>query len=187
MIGSHRVEGYAIVSADGMIADRDGEMPETIRNDADQRFLQSAMDRAAVIVHGRHSHEGGPRAATRKRIIGTRQIAGIAPDQTHPNAVLWNPVGATLEQAMAALDVGGGTIAVIGGTEIFGWFLPLYDAFHLTRAANARIPGGRLLFPQVGPDKTPQDVLARCGLRAGPPRDIDAAAGITLTTWDRRR
>ena len=82
MIGSHRVEGYAIVSADGMIADRDGEMPETIRNDADQRFLQSGMDRAAVIVHGRHSHEGGPRAATRKRIIVTRQIAAVAPDRT---------------------------------------------------------------------------------------------------------
>jgi dihydrofolate reductase len=187
MIGSHRVEGYAIVSADGMIADRNGEMPETLRNDADQRFLQSAMDRAAVIVHGRHSHEGGPRAATRKRIIVTRQIAAVAPDRTHPNAVLWNPAGATLEQAMAALGVGDGTIAVIGGTEIFGWFLPLYDAFHLTRAAHAHMPGGRPLFPQAGPGTTPQDVLGRYGLRAGPPRDIDAAAGITLTTWERSR
>ncbi len=118
MIGSHRVEGYAIVSADGMIADRAGKMP-AVGNDADQRFLQKAMDRAAVIVHGRHSHEGGPRAGTRKRIIVTRQIAAIAPDRTYPNAVLWNPAGAALEQAMATLDVGDGIIAVIGGTEIF--------------------------------------------------------------------
>jgi dihydrofolate reductase len=187
MIGSHRVEGYAIVSADGMIADRDGDMPAAIRNDADQRFLQSAMDRAAVIVHGRHSHEGGPRAGARKRIIATRQVAAVAPDPAHPQAVLWNPAGATLEQAMAALDVGEGIIAVIGGTEIFGWFLPLYDAFHLTRAGNAHIPGGRPLFPQVGPGMTPQDLLARCGLQAEPPRDIDAGAGITLTTFMRRR
>jgi dihydrofolate reductase len=187
MIGSHRVEGYAIVSADGMIADRDGEMPETIRNDADQRFLQSAMDRAAVIVHGRHSHEGGPRAGTRKRIIVTRQVAAVAPASAYPNAVQWNPAGATIERAMAAVDVGDGIVAVIGGTEVFGWFLPLYDAFHLTRAANARMPGGRPLFPRVGPDATPWDVLARCGLRAGPPRDIDAAAGITLTTFERAR
>ncbi len=187
MIGSHRVEGYAIVSADGMIADRDGKMPETLRNDADQRFLQRAMDRAAVIVHGRHSHEGGPRAGTRKRIIVTRQIAAVAPDRTYPNAVLWNPAGAALEQAMAALDVGDGIIAVIGGTEIFGRFLPLYDAFHLTRAANAHLPDGRPLFPQVGPDTTPQDVLARSGLRAERPRDIDAAAAITLTTFERVR
>jgi dihydrofolate reductase len=187
MIGSHRIEGYAIVSADGMIADRDGQMPDTIRNDADQRFLQAAMDRAAVIVHGRHSHEGGPRASRRRRIIVTRQVAATAPDQTHPNAVLWNPAGATLQQAVAALHVGDGVIAVIGGTEVFDLFLPLYDAFHLTRAAHAHLPGGRPLFPQVGADATPQDVLARNGLQAGPPRDIDAAAGITLTTWERSR
>jgi dihydrofolate reductase len=187
MIGSHRVEGYAIVSADGMIADGDGVMPDTIRNDADQRFLQTEMDRAAVVVHGRHSHEGGPRAAKRRRIVVTRHVASVAPDRSQPNAVLWNPAGATLEQAIAALGIGGRPIAVIGGTEVFGLFLPLYDAFHLTRAAEAHIPAGRPLFPQVGPQTTPEDVLARHGLRAGPPREIDAAAGITLTTWERSR
>jgi dihydrofolate reductase len=185
MIGSHRIEGYAIVSADGMIADRNGVMPEAIRNDADQRFLQTEMDRAAAIVHGRHSHEGGPRAAKRKRIIVTRQVASVAPDRSQPNAVLWNPAGSTLEQAMATLGVGGGPIAIIGGTAVFGLFLPRYDAFHLTRAANAHIADGQPLFPQVGADATPDDVLARHGLRAGPPRDIDAAAGITLVTWER--
>jgi dihydrofolate reductase len=187
MIGSHRIEGYAIVSANGMIAGDDGVMPDTIRNDADQRFLQAEMDRAAVVVHGRHSHEGGSRAARRKRIVVTRHAASVAPDASHPNAVLWNPAGATLEQAMAALGIGDGPIAVIGGTEVFGLFLPLYDAFHLTRAANAVIPAGRPLFPQVGPQTTPEDVLARHGLRSGPSRDIDAAAGITLTTWERPR
>jgi dihydrofolate reductase len=185
MIGSHRIEGYAIVSADGMIADRDGVMPDLIRNDADQRFLQAEMDRAAAIVHGRHSHEGGPRAAKRKRIIVTRQVASVAPDRSQRNAVLWNPAGAPLEQALAALGTGDGPIAVIGGTVVFGLFLPLYDAFHLTCAANAHIPNGQPLFPQVGADATPADVLARHGLRAGPPRDIDAAAGITLVTWER--
>jgi dihydrofolate reductase len=187
MIGSHRVEGFAIVSADGMIADGDGVMPATIRNDADQRFLQTEMDRAAVVVHGRHSHEGGPRAAKRRRIVVTRHVASVAPDRSQPNAVLWNPAGATLEQAIAALGIGGGPMAVIGGTEVFGLFLSLYDAFHLTRAAKAHIPAGRPLFPQVGPPTTPEDVLARHSLRAGPPRDIDAAAGITLTTWERSR
>jgi dihydrofolate reductase len=183
MIGSHRIEGYAIVSADGMIADGNGVIPATIRNDADQRFFQSEMDRAAVLVHGRHSHEGGPRADKRKRIIVTRQVSSATPDRSLPNALLWNPLGATLEQAIAALGVGDGPIAVLGGTEVFGLFLPLYDAFHLTRAAKASIPG-RPLFPQVGP-QTPEDVLAGFGLRPGAPRAIDAAAGITLTTWER--
>ena len=108
MIGPYRIEGYAIVSADGMIADRNGAMPDTIRNDADQRFLQAELDRAAVIVHGRHSHEGGPRAARRKRLVVTRQIASIAPDPSLPNALLWNPAAATLEEALAKLGVGSG-------------------------------------------------------------------------------
>jgi dihydrofolate reductase len=185
MIEPRRIEGYAIVSADGMIADRHGVMPDAIRNDADQRFLQSALDRAAVIVHGRHSHEGGPRAAKRKRIVLTRQVVSVAPDRRQPNAVLWNPDGAALKQAIAALNVGSGPIAVIGGTEVFGRFLPLYDAFHLTRAAHAHIPGGRPVFPQADARTTPEDVLARHGLRPGAPRDIDASAGITLATWQR--
>ena len=184
MIGSHSIEGYAIVSADGMIADGNGVIPATIRNDADQRFFQSELDRAAVLVHGRRSHEGGPRADKRKRIIVTRQVVSVTPNRSLPNALLWNPAGATLEQAIAALVVGDGPTAVLGGTEVFGLFLPLYDAFHLTRAAKASIPDGRPPFPQVG-RQTPEDVLASFSLHPKAPRAIDAAAGITLTTWER--
>jgi dihydrofolate reductase len=179
----HRIEGYAIVSANGMIADANGAMPPTIRNAADQKFLQAEMDRATVIVHGRHSHEGGPRAASRKRLVVTRQTKSLAPDPAYPQALLWNPAGATLEEAVAAIGAGAGMIAIIGGTDVFGWFLPRYDAFHLTRAEHANIPGGRPLFPPMGPPATPEDVLSRHGLRPGPRRELDAAAGVTLTTW----
>jgi dihydrofolate reductase len=184
MIGTQRIEGYAIVSDDGMIADSGGAMPASIRNDADQKFLQTSLDRAAVVVHGRHSSEGGPRAAARKRVILTHRVAAIAPDPSQPNAMLWNPAGATFERALATLGATGGTIAIIGGTEVFGLFLPRYDAFHLTRAPVA-IPGGRPVFPPTVPPATPEQILAAHGLRPGPRRDIDAAAGITLTTWDR--
>jgi len=185
MSEQHRIEGYAIVSANGMIADADGVMPPAIRNDADQKFLQAEMDRAAVLVHGRHSHEGGPRAASRKRLVVTRRTKSLAPDPAYPNALLWNPAGATLEEAVAAIGAGSGIIAVIGGTDVFGWFLPRFDAFHLTRAEHANIPGGRPLFPPTTPPATPEDVLSRHGLRPGPRRDLDAAAGVTLTTWSR--
>ena len=185
MLGPRRIEGYAIVSNDGMIADAKGEMPAAIRNAADQKFLQAGLDRAAVVVHGGHSHEGGPRAARRKRLILTRQIADLAPDPSHPNALLWNPAGATLERAVEALGAPDGTIAVIGGTEVFSMFLPLYDAFHLSRAANANIPGGRPVFAEVGPNTTPEDALARHGLKPGPRRALDAAAGVTVVTWER--
>ena len=173
MIGSRRVEGYVIVSSDGMIADASGVMPASIRNDTDQKFFQDGLDRAALVLHGRHSHEGGPRAARRKRLILTRQVAAIAPDPAHPNSLLWNPAGATIDQAIAELGAADGAIAPIGGTEVFSMFLPVYDAFHLSHAAHAKIPDGRPVFAGVGPGLTPEDLLARHGLRPGPQRALD--------------
>jgi dihydrofolate reductase len=179
-----RVEGFAIVSADGMIADAARHMPDSIKNDADQKFFQGSLDQAAAIVHGRHSHEGGPRADHRRRLILTRHTDAIAPDSKHPHAWLWNPAGASLEDALRELGVTDGMVAIIGGPEVFGMFLPRYDAFHLSRAARARLPGGRPVFPQV-PERTPEELLTSHGLRPGPQRVLDAAQDVTLTTWQR--
>ena len=68
-------------------------------------------------------------------------------------AVLWNPAGATLgARPGSALGLSGGSLAVIGGTEPFGLFLDLgYDAFHLSRASRAQLPGGRPVFPGIPP------------------------------------
>ena len=181
-----RIEGYAIVSADGMLADAKGVMPDSIKNDADQRYFQDALDHAAVVLHGRHSYEGGPRAARRKRLVLTRQIAAIAPDPAHANSLLWNPLGVSLEQALARLGAADGSVAVIGGPEVFSLFLPLYDAFHLSRAAGVTIPGGLGVFTEVGPNATPEDVLARHGFRPGARRTLDAVAGVSVVTWERQ-
>jgi dihydrofolate reductase len=180
-----RIEGFVIVSADGMIADASGRMPDSIKNDADQKFFQDSLDRAAVLVHGRHSHEGGPRADRRRRLVLTRRIEAMAPDAAHPQSLLWNPAGATLDEALQAVGAADGVIAIIGGTDVFGLFLPRYDAFHLTLAAKAKLGGGRPVFPEVGPSSTPEDVLTRHGLKPGLRRDLDAAAGVSLTTWER--
>jgi dihydrofolate reductase len=180
-----RIEGYVIVSADGMIADANGVMPTSIRNDADQHFFQDGLDRAAALVHGRHSHEGGPRAARRKRLVVSRQVAAVGPDLDYPNALLWNPTGATLEQALAEIGVADGIVTVIGGTEVFSMFLPRYGAFHLSHAAHAKVPGGRPVFSAVGPHATPEDVLMQHGLKAGPRRELDPAAGVSEVTWAR--
>jgi dihydrofolate reductase len=179
-----RVEGYAIVSADGMIADAAGQMPAAIKNQADQKFFQGSLDHAAAVVHGRYSHEGGPRAGQRRRLIITHRTDAIAPDDKHPNALRWNPAGATFEQALDALGVNDGKVAIIGGTDVFGMFLPRYDAFHLSRAAKAHLPGGRPVFPQV-PARTPEEILASHGLAPGPQRVLDAGQEVTLTTWQR--
>jgi hypothetical protein len=76
--------------------------------------------------------------------------------------------------------------AVIGGPRVYELFLEIgYDAFHLSQAANVRVPGGLTIFPDVGPQCSPEDVLARHGLKPGPRRVLDAAAGVTLVTWQR--
>jgi hypothetical protein len=181
----YRIEGYVIVSADGMIADAKREIPPSIHNDADQAFFQSSLDRVALIVHGRHSCEGGPNAPRRKRLIATGRVASIAADETNPNAKLWNPAGAPLEQAAEAIGVTDGTIAIIGGPAVFTLFLPRYDVFHLSCATRATIPGGLPVFTGVGPNATPGDILAAHGLKPGPRRDLDAAAGVFLVTWER--
>jgi dihydrofolate reductase len=180
-----RIEGLAIVSADGMIADARGVQPEALKLEADQRFFFDTLDQVSALVHGRHSSEGGPGAARRRRLILTRRVPGIASDPANERAVLWNPAGASLDQAWQALGLAGGTLAVIGGTEPFGLFLERgYDAFHLSRAAHAQLPGGRPVFPGV-PEKAPEELLAAHGLKPGPARVLDPPAGLTLTTWRR--
>jgi hypothetical protein len=189
MSGPQRIEGYAIVSADGMIADADGKQPPELIVKADQQFFRRGLDRADAVAHGRFSHEQDAGADTRgeadarRRLVLTRRIPAIAPHPRYPKSLLWNPVGAPLEAAWRELGLNGGTLAVIGGTEPFGLFLDVgYDAFHLTRANRARLPGGRPVFPGV-PQRTPEELLASHGLRSGPIKMLDAEIDATLVTW----
>src|ERR1043166_3562072 len=94
-----RIEGYVIVSADGMLADANREMPNSLKFAGDQQFFNGALDRADLIVHGRHSYEGQPNSPKRKRIILTSATSALSPDPANANAVLWNPAGASFEQA----------------------------------------------------------------------------------------
>lgn len=178
-----RIEGLAIVSADGMIADAQGMQPDALKLDADQRFFHAALDRATALAHGKSSGEGGVDAVRRRRLVLTRRIPAI--ERQSENAVQWNPAGATLEQAWAALGLAGGSLAVIGGTDVFGLFLELgYDAFHLSRASRANLPGGRPVFPGI-PPQSPEQLLAAHGLKPGVPQVLDATAALDLVTWRR--
>jgi dihydrofolate reductase len=120
----------------------------------------------------------------RRRLIVTRQVPAILADPSNEKALFWNPAGASFEAAWVALGVPDGSLAVIGGTDVFGMFLPRYDVFHLTRAPDVRLPGGRPVFPQV-PQRTPEEVLANHGLAPGPPQVLDAGIGLTVTGWSR--
>jgi dihydrofolate reductase len=176
------IEAYAIVSADGMLADAAGLIPPALRIDADQHFFESGLDGVDIVVHGRNSQEVLSHSSTRRRIVVTRSISAIAADPSNRRAVLWNPAGASFEQALAEFPAPNGNVAVIGGPSVFEWFLDLYDVFYLSRAANVRIPGGRPIFADV-PSRAPEAVLADHGLDN--PRQELSDGGLTITGWRR--
>lgn len=179
-----RIEGHAIVSEDGMIAAADGLMPNSLKFQSDQKVYGEALERATILVNGRLSYEGQANSPSRRRLIVTRQTAGLAPDPDNPNARLWNPAGAPLEAACAALGVKEGTIAVIGGTFVFSLFLGLgYDVFHLSHAPGVRLPGGVPLFREQKTGRSPDDVLRGAMMRPEPARQFDD--GVRMVDWVR--
>jgi hypothetical protein len=175
-----RCVGHAIVSADGMISAGDGTMPPSLRNEADWRHFQAALDEAALVVLGRLGHRAH-RNPERQRLVLTSLVESLTADPEDPHARLYNPAGMTLATALARLGVAHGTVAVTGGTRVFEAFLPLYDAFDLAEVNGLVLPGGRSCFA----GGHPRAVLAAAGLRPARFELIDAAAGVSLTHWVR--
>jgi dihydrofolate reductase len=185
MIGAFRIVGYVIASADGRIADASGHHPASLSLDADRRFFENGLDHVDAVVHGRHSHEGHPNSARRRRLILTRSVPALAPDPRNARARLWNPAGASFEEACAALDLNSGTIAIIGGPLVYTLFLKRgYDNFHLSRAVNVWIPDGLPVFIREVPGGgEPEAALTAAGLKAGPTLWLDDE--VTVTDWER--
>jgi hypothetical protein len=179
-----RIEGYVIVSADGMLADARNVMPDELKFEGDKAFFTAALDRADLILHGRNSYEDQPSSPRRRRIFLTRTVEGIAPDPDNPKSILWNPAGASFDAACAQAGVTDGTVAVIGGPGVFGMFMDRYDAFWLSVAPHVRLPDGEACFPGV-PARTPQQILAAHGLHAGEPQILDPAHDVSVTPWRR--
>jgi hypothetical protein len=179
-----RIEGFVIVSGDGMLANADGVMPDELKFEGDKRFFNAALDSAALVVHGRHSGEDQPNSTRRKRIIVTRGITALAPDPSNPKATLWNPSGASFEAACASTGVGSGIVAIIGGPNVFGLFMDRYDTFWLSLAPRVHLPGGEACFPGV-PERSPQQVLAAHGLKPGEAQMLDLTNDVSVTPWRR--
>ncbi len=182
MIGAYRIDAYVIASADGMIADASGVQPASLELDADRRHFRNGLDHVDAVVHGRRSHEGLPSSACRRRLIVTRRVAGVAPDPGNPKARLWNPAGASFEDACAALGLSSGTIAVIGGPLVYTLFLKRgYDCFHLSRAVKVRLPVGLPVFIREAYGGEPEAALAGAGHKPGPTLWLDDE--VTVTDW----
>ena len=177
-----RIEGYAITCLDGAIVDATGLMPDSLKLEADQRFFEKALDRAAVVVRGRMSHEGQPNSPKRRRLILTRRVNALAPDPDNANAKFWNPAGASLEEACAAVGCRAGRVAVLGGPEAYSHFLKIgYDSFYLSRAHRLRLRGGLPVFPQGRLGRSPEKFLSGAGLKAG--KTQCRGEDVSLVEW----
>jgi len=183
-VSARRIEGYVIVSADGMLANAAHVMPDQLKFEGDKQFFTAALDHAALIVHGRQSHEDQPNSPLRKRIVLTRSIVAVTADPSNPRATLWNPEGASFEAACDFAGVRSGTIAIIGGPDVFGMFMDRYDTFWLSQAPLVRLPDGEPCFPGV-PQHSPQEILAAHGLTAGEPQILDRGNAVSVTPWRR--
>jgi dihydrofolate reductase len=187
MSARYRIEGYAIVSSDGMIADESSTFPDALKSEADQRFCEHEFDRFDVVVHGRRSYEGQANSPNRRRLILTRKVAAFAPDPDRTKSLLWNPAGASFDEVCGALGVSAGTVAILGGTDVYDLFLDIgYDAFHLCRAGTAKLPSGVPIFSQVRVGRSPEDVLAQRGLEPTRTRVLDDARAVSVVHWTRK-
>ncbi|MBX3503098.1 MAG: dihydrofolate reductase [Alphaproteobacteria bacterium] len=179
--------GYVIVSREGAYATADGHYPDVLKIEADQIFYRDALRSADAIAHGRRSAERDPQTRNKPRLTATRSVAGLAPDPKRRHGLLWNPAGASFDDAWRRLGLTpDSTLAVVGGAGLFGVFLDIgYETFFLTQCRSASMPDGRLTFPEMEgrPDLTPQAVLTRHAYRMSAQHVLDAATDTVLEQW----
>jgi hypothetical protein len=180
-----RIEGFAIVSANGMIAASDGYMPNTLKFDCDQNFLCRSLDDATLLVHGRKSHEGQENSCNRRRLLLTRCIETFSLEPVEPNVWYWNPDITPFDDACKAIGVESGLVAILGGTAAYDMFLPRYAAFHLVRAGKVRLPDGVPVLSGVCSIRKPGDVLAKAGLSLTDEETLDKTHDVVRQNWAR--
>lgn len=177
------VHGYAIVSRDDRIADAEGRMPAVLRNEADWRYFQAGLDAADLVVLGRLGHEAHGNPRSRARMVVSSGADGL---ERRADAWWWNPEGMPWAEAAARVLPDGGRVAVPGGRGVFDLFLALgYDAFHLSRAEGATLPGGVPVFSACAETVSAEAVLEAAGLRPGPRRVLDEEGPVSLVVWRR--
>lgn len=178
-----RIDGYAVVGDDDRIADADGFMPDELKNDAEWQFFQAGLDACDVTVLGRKSHDITPNPKRRRRLVMTRSIADV---EVNVACILWNPAGATLDQALQAFDAPINSIAVAGGREVFDYFLKpphRFSCFNLSRIYGVTLPDGVGVFTGVDPQKgvLAEHILKENGFQPGVRWILDS--DVDVVAW----
>jgi hypothetical protein len=176
-----QIHGYAIVSDDDRIADSNGQMPKSLRNDADWAYFQSELDRADIVALGRLGHEANANGKRRRRLVLSGAARGL---EQRGDALWWNPAEIPWREVTAKLLPNGGRVAVPGGQAVFDLFMAIgYDAFHLSRAGGVLLARGRVVFAACDRGLSAESVLKEAGMRSDGLRIIDAGARVTLDVW----
>jgi len=180
-VARHRLSGYAIVSANDCIADALGHFPDSLRNEADWIYFQTALDRADLTLLGRRSHDATPNPKGRKRLIMTRSVDTLA---TLPEGVFWNPAGAPLHDAIEHASPGCVRVAVVGGQDCFDVVgAERMSSFHLAKQENVNLERGRGLFAVCENGVPAEDVLRAGGLTPAQSTWLDRQAKVSLVVW----
>ncbi len=179
-------EGFAIVSCDGMLAGADGLMPNSLKFEADLDFLDKSLDAAALLIHGRKSHEAQPNSCRRPRLLLSRFAGPFSLSPVEPNVWLWNPEATPLPEVCRALRISSGLVAVLGGTAVYDMFLPHYARFHLSRAQRVALPGGVPVFGAACDSHPPDNILRAHALALVAEKTLDETQGLRLQTWARK-
>jgi hypothetical protein len=175
------IDGYAIVSDDDMIADVDGLVPESLRNEADWDYYQRALARSDLIVFGHRSHDFEPNVRGDLRLVISSGSAGL---ERRADGWWWNPARVTWAEVAKRVLPLGGSVAVPGGQGVFDLFFDIgFDGFHLSRAHGVKLPGGRAIFSACETGESAEAVLSRAGLSVIKKIPLDPEHGVDLTVW----
>ena len=139
----HAFSGYAVVSAEGFIADAGGVMPDQLKFEQDWVYFQAALDNADITLIGRQSHEAAPNVKRRRRLVFSSRVNGITEED---DVTVWiDPAKADPQAAITGMVGGGARVAVVGGQGVFDWVLmnPGFSEFHLSLAHAVRLGEGR--------------------------------------------
>jgi hypothetical protein len=177
------ITGYAIVSDDDKIADADGLIPPSLRNEKDWELYQREQEVANLVVFARRSHELEPNIHKTPRLVVSREAAGL---EQRPGGWWWDPRRTTWEEVAARLLPTGGRVAVGGGQVVFDLFLMIgFDGFHLSRAHGVKLPGGRSVFSACDKGVPATIVLEQHGLSPSKTIPLDPAHDVEMTIWRR--
>jgi len=179
------IHGYAIVSDDDKIADKNGSIPPSLRNDKDWEQYQAALARSDLVVFARVSHENEPETHGVPRVVVSHGVAGLEQRQ---DAWWWNPKAVGWDEVIARVLPDGGDVAAPGGQGVFDLFLKIgYDVFHLARARGVELPEGRAVFSECKDGVHAEAVLEKYGLLHAERIELDPTQGVEMNIFRARK